>query len=247
MVESEDIEIGRSYCLRPNPHQPISSCRYPPFPTGEPAAESFDEIVASAESEIRRKLFNQPWEKHAPQVTLGWLLVEALSSRSEVGYDEIRYSSSFLGSDKDLSDLETAGVISIQLNHNKQKVIRPERPIFCKAFQIIANDSHLAASVSRFRSELFFKDRQQKILSTQGELAKLATIRVEVPFPWYKFALLSYWFSFNSCYVVAPQPIRARITYLLSKLNTLQTELQQAEAKIKEANSILLTPYSGLS
>lgn len=163
-----------------------------------------------------------------------------------------------MGTDKDLSDLETAGVISIELNHGKaaqllidipekQRIIKPAKPIFCRAFQILAGDTHLAAAVARFRFEQQVKDRQQKIMATQEELTKLATIRVETPFPWYKFALLSYWFSMNPWYVAAPQPVRTRTTYLLAKLNTLQSELQLAEAKIKEANFVLQRPYCGRS
>lgn len=53
---------------------------------GQTPAEAFEDIVASAESEMRKKLFGQPWEKNAPLVTLAWLLVEALAAKNEVTF-----------------------------------------------------------------------------------------------------------------------------------------------------------------
>ncbi|KAI0235672.1 mitochondrial escape protein 2, partial [Massospora cicadina] len=186
---------------------------------GEPPAEAFKDIVTSVEGELRKKLFSRPWDKNAPWVTLAWTLVEALSTKTEVGYDEIRYSPTHLGSDRELSDLEAAGIISIELHPDRLKVIHPGRPIFRVAFQRLAKDDHLAAAILRFRCELRCKDRQQKISALQDELAKLSTIRVE---------LLGRPHSF---YMATPGSVKARIGYLLERLKALQEELLLAETK----------------
>lgn len=210
---------------------------------GESPAEAFEDIVANVEGELRRKLFNPPWDTHAPLVTLAWLLVEALSTQPEVGYDEVRYSPHHLGTDKELSDLEAAGIIATELGSDRRKVIYPGRPIFRKAFQNLANDEHLAAAIRRFGCELRCKDHYQKIVAAEAELAELAAIRVEVPFRWYKFAQVSYWVAPTATYWATPGPVRARLAHLLAKLDKLQAELQLAEIGIQEADAILQRPY----
>ncbi|KAI9290978.1 hypothetical protein K502DRAFT_368806 [Neoconidiobolus thromboides FSU 785] len=207
---------------------------------GQTPEEAVNDIIISSTTEISKLLFGSLKGTRPSLVSplVSWTVIKELScNRNWVGYDQIKASSYFNGTDEDLHALEKAEIITIEHKDDQPSIILPGKPIYLKAFEKICKDQHLEASILSQLHKKQIEKKNNQLLAIEEEIVRLSGVKIETRYSWGSYLIPTNWFrsSGSRC----PNQVRDRMEYLLNKLKTIQKELKNSEKILKEATNVL--------
>ncbi|RCH88100.1 mitochondrial escape protein 2, partial [Rhizopus stolonifer] len=182
---------------------------------------AFEDIVARNLIEIRKYGFGDSsddstkldWTAHQ-----FWTIVKLLTQKKSINYDEIKWSSSFNGSDAPLKAMERAELIVIIQKDGRSHSIRPGKPVYYTVFNRLIEDTIFNASMEIESNMALKKQSEENMAKLEDNINKLTHI--------------------NSADRL-PKEIEARIRFLLTKVESCQKTIEEYDTKIKTSKEII--------
>jgi RNA12 protein len=192
-----------------------------PSPFRELIADALNAIVEQAASEILKLYFFSRPSSSSSELKWtelqAWTLVKLLATNPQVSYNSILLDPVFSQDEMSLYELAQAEFISISSSpEGRPTIIKPGRPAFSAAFQVIAQDKVFSAKMELDRF-LFLASVEKGVIEKAeeelGRLRKLSTGQVK--------------------------EIDSRVRYLLKKVQTSQMNIDGLETEMRKVKEVL--------
>lgn len=145
---------------------------------GQTASEAVDDLIQRNASEIHKKLFGDDEEeaksfKWSKQQALD--LIKGLSEKGELKYAETLLTT-FGGDDTPLRALETASLVSIQHINGRPSIIKPGKPVYRAACDLLLHDDPFRAAIEYRTAVAGISSAKASVASAQAELIELSKL-----------------------------------------------------------------------
>ncbi|KAG0655356.1 mitochondrial escape protein 2 [Rhodotorula mucilaginosa] len=145
---------------------------------GQTAGEAVDDLIQRNASEIHKKLFGDDEEeaksfKWSKQQALD--LIKGLSEKGELKYAETLLTT-FGGDDGPLRALESAALISIQHSNGRPSTIKPGKPVYRAACELLLADAPFRAAIEYRTAVAGIASANAAVASAQAELIELSKL-----------------------------------------------------------------------
>ena len=187
--------------------------------TGETPKKAVQEITEQSASEILKMyILDSSPRNWTPEQA--WLLVKSLADTDSLRYNELLLSDIFKpDSEGVLQALEQAEMISIVSSNGRPTSIRPGKPVYSAAFKQLTADRVLKARLDLAILSRLIKVETQGIDKYEAELNLLGSLPG------------------------SPKEVRARVKWLLGKLNAGQNKVEGYESESGRLKKILQQEY----
>lgn len=188
--------------------------------TGESPNKAVQEIIETSASEILKLYFledNHRKKRHWTSVQ-AWYLVKALASAEQLPFNQAVVHDLFKFDEDALQNLEQAEMIQIVTYKGRPYSIRPGRPVYREAFKRLLEDKVLADKMDLQSFKALVKVETEVIETAEKELAVLAM-------------------------VPGDKQLKARMEYLMGKVNGAHKKVVECENAIAELKKTLKTEY----
>ncbi|CAO3616601.1 unnamed protein product [Cunninghamella echinulata] len=183
--------------------------------------DAFNEIVQRNVIEVRKYGFGELVDDEDYDLDWSviqfWEIVKLLAEAKTLNYDEMKWGDFFDGKDKPIRAMEHADLINILHYDGRPNSIRPAKPIYYTVFKRLTEDTVFAASMEIETFTFLKKEATEKLTKIQDEILSLSQIYNGKP----------------------PREIDHRVRYLLSKVKSLQSNIEEYEKKIKHYTDIV--------
>ncbi|GAA5970333.1 hypothetical protein JCM11641_001668 [Rhodosporidiobolus odoratus] len=148
---------------------------------GQTVEEAVEDICQREAMSLRKALFGDEedeakgfkWSRDQ-----AWAVVQGLSEKGELNYAETLLTL-FGGDDAALRALESASLISVHHVNGRPSSIRPGKPVYRSACQLLLSDSSFRASIEYRSVSSGLKSTVADVQSAQAELIELAKLFTE--------------------------------------------------------------------
>ena len=174
--------------------------------TGETPKKAVREIIEQSASEILKMYILDVDKTRSWTPEQAWLLVKLLADNESLRYNEVLLSDTYKsGGETTLQALEQAELITIVSSNGRPKSIKPGKPVYSAAFKRLTEDHVLKARLD---------------LAILSELIKIETAGID-----------KYEAELNLLGQLPGQPsqVKSRVMWLLGKLSTGQSKVEQYE------------------
>ena len=149
-----------------------------------------------------------------------WLLIKNLAEAEDLRYNEILLSDTFkLGGESTLQALEQAELITIVSSNGRPNSIKPGKPVYQSAFQLLTRDHVLKARLDLGVLSELTRIETQSIDKYEAELHLLATLPKQ------------------------PRELTPRVEWLLKKLQICQSKVERYETESASLKKVLQVEY----
>lgn len=185
---------------------------------GESPGSAVNQIIQQSASEILKMYLLDNERSWTPQQA--WYLVREIASNEELRYNEVLLNDLFAKNGEGvLQALEQADLISVTSANGRPKKIRPGKPVYLSAFQLLTEDQVLKA---RFDLSIISQTIKKENEGLQGLEQELDTLG-KLP--------------------GTPAELKPRIKYLLGKAGATQERIVKLEEKAGRLKKILVEQY----
>lgn len=185
------------------------------------AAEAVQEIIGQSASEILKMYIldvDRTSRSWAP--TQAWELIKHLAKSGKIRYNEVLLSDTFKsGGESTLQALEQAELITVVSSNGRPHSIKPGKPVYQAAFQLLTEDHVLKARLDLAILSELTKIETQSIDKYESELNLLAKLPKQ------------------------PAELAPRIKWLLTKLQSSQAKVEKYEHKSGVLKKVLQVEY----
>lgn len=157
--------------------------------------------------------------------TQAWLLIKSLATTPSLRYNEPLLSPTFQasapspGGEPTLQALEQAELITILSCHGRPHSIKPGRPVYAAAFQLLTADHVLAARLDLLLLTELIKVETKSIEAYEAELQVLARLPGR------------------------PVEVASRVRWLVGKLGGCQERIEGFEREVSGLKGVLRKEY----
>ena len=150
-----------------------------------------------------------------------WTLIKQLAKAESLRYNALLLSSSFAANTADatLQALEQAELISIVSSNGRPYAIKPGKPVYQSAFQLLTEDKVLASRLDLAILSEQIKAENASIAKTEDELHLLGELPKQ------------------------PGELLSRVQWLLSKVQNSQMKIEGWERDVADLKRILQTDF----
>ncbi|KAI8901312.1 RNA12 protein-domain-containing protein [Globomyces pollinis-pini] len=148
---------------------------------GLKAKDAFDDMVHHAVSSLRKigRLSDFDHADSSWTPIQFWKVVELLSEKPEVSFDELCIHPIFGGNPVPLHHMERAGIITCSQKHDRPYLIRPGRPLYKAAFELMAGDEKQQWYMRALTAKQLHADYTKKVRALEEELTELTNIQYQ--------------------------------------------------------------------
>jgi len=197
---------------------------------GQSPQRAIEDIINQSATEIVKMYLldgKDTFEGKKWSMEQAWYLIKALASHDALRYHEVLLSDTFASStttgaskgESALEGLANAELITVDTHNGRPQSIRPGKPMYKAAFNLLLNDHVLRAKLDLAMLKELTKVETKTIEKVENELALLGSLPKQ------------------------PAQTGARVSYLLYKLEGSQTKITKYEQEIAALKKVLKHNY----
>ncbi|KAK2018948.1 hypothetical protein LZ32DRAFT_613404 [Colletotrichum eremochloae] len=197
---------------------------------GQSPQRAIEDIINQSATEIVKMYLldgKDTFEGKKWSTEQAWYLIKALASHDALRYNEVLLSDTFASStttgasngESALEGLANAELITVETHNGRPQSIRPGKPMYQAAFNLLLNDHVLRAKLDLATLKELTKVETKTIEKVENELALLGSLPKQ------------------------PAQTGARVLYLLDKLEGSQVKITKYEKEIAALKKVLKHDY----
>ncbi|TGZ83203.1 hypothetical protein EX30DRAFT_339411 [Ascodesmis nigricans] len=182
---------------------------------GETPEQAVTEIINTSATEIL-KLHLTPSQTRKWSPPQAWLLISLLAQR-DIGYNSTILNDLFASpqeGDDILQSLESAELISVEVEKGLPRLVKPGKPVYREAFRRLTEDRILKAKMEMETRKVLVKDAEKKIEKWEDELEKIVPLG---------------------------KGMNQRVDYLTGKVKEMQKKVEGWDKELKVLKKVLVT------
>jgi hypothetical protein len=177
-------------------------------------------MIEQSASEIQKMHITPGSEERQWTTQQAWQIIRNLAKADSLRYNEILLTDAFASNgEKALTALEQAELISVQSQNGRPYSIKPGRPIYGPAFKELVKDRVLAAKMDLSLLSMQIGAENKSIDKYEQELISLGGLPSQAG------------------------ELKARIYWLLGKIQTSQGRVEGYEKEVAERKKVLQTEF----
>ncbi|KAK2038631.1 hypothetical protein LZ31DRAFT_507647 [Colletotrichum somersetense] len=197
---------------------------------GQSPQRAIEDIINQSATEIVKMYLldgKDTFEGKKWSMEQAWYLIKALASHDALRYNEVLLSDTFssstttgaLNGESALEGLANADLITVEAHNGRPQSIRPGKPMYRAAFNLLLSDHVLRAKLDLATLKELTKVETKTIEKAENELALLGSLPKQ------------------------PAQTGARISYLLDKLEGSQVKITKYEKEMAALKKVLKNDY----